>query len=55
MRFHCGNHQRQVAPFLPQSTKKVAADAVHLAATWGVIRLGLEPKTHTLKVYCSTN
>ena len=29
--------------------------ALRLFVFYGVIPLGLEPRTHTLKVYCSTN
>ena len=35
MRFHCGDRQQQAAQSLAPSTKKVAADAEHLAATSG--------------------
>jgi hypothetical protein len=41
--------------FKPKKAKGLKLLPVKPFAFLSVIPLGLEPKTHTLKVYCSTN
>ena len=38
-----------------QILKSIKRNKDHQSDPYLVIRLGLEPRTHTLKVYCSTN
>ncbi len=45
-----------VPPMFPLQTKKPCKSLIYKANTErDVILLGLEPRAHTLKVYCSTN